>query len=126
MQHYFIIIHFSVTILSLYLFFFIWEIKFVKQILIFLVRSLASISLRKSISDQTPFHFDYFTVSFAKDYSALYGGEFFIKNDENVNHCVKFETKIAKNCQYITYFYKRLLLIKVTSASICFCCNKFL
>lgn len=43
-------------------------------ILLFLVRSLASVSLRKSLKDRTPFHFDYFTVSIGKDYSALYGG----------------------------------------------------
>ncbi|XP_053973079.1 GPI inositol-deacylase isoform X1 [Hylaeus volcanicus] len=38
------------------------------------VRSLASVSLRKSLKDRTPFHFDYFTVSLGKDYSGLYGG----------------------------------------------------
>uniref|UniRef100_A0ABD2VTV1 GPI inositol-deacylase n=1 Tax=Trichogramma kaykai TaxID=54128 RepID=A0ABD2VTV1_9HYME len=38
------------------------------------VRSLASISLRKSLKSRSPFHFDYFTVSFGKEYSALYGG----------------------------------------------------
>ncbi|XP_058808339.1 GPI inositol-deacylase [Phymastichus coffea] len=38
------------------------------------VRSLASISLRKSLKSRTMFHFDYFTISFGKDYSALYGG----------------------------------------------------
>ena len=38
------------------------------------VRSLASVSLRKSLKSRTPFHFDYFSISFGKDYSALYGG----------------------------------------------------
>lgn len=31
-------------------------------------------SLRKSLKDRTPYHFDFFSVSFGKDYSALYGG----------------------------------------------------
>ena len=39
-----------------------------------IVRSIASVSLRKSIKDKTHFHFDYFSVSLGKDYSALYGG----------------------------------------------------
>ncbi|KAJ8679258.1 hypothetical protein QAD02_015045 [Eretmocerus hayati] len=38
------------------------------------VRSLASVSLRKSLKSHTPFHFDFFSISFGKDYSALYGG----------------------------------------------------
>ena len=42
---------------------------------VFTVRSLASVSLRKSLKDRTPFHFDYFAVHLGKDYSALYGGE---------------------------------------------------
>ena len=45
-----------------------------------LVRSIASVSLRKSRT--ASFHFDFFTVSFSKDYSALYGGmtEKYLKN----------------------------------------------
>ncbi|XP_017887892.1 GPI inositol-deacylase isoform X2 [Ceratina calcarata] len=52
------------------------------------VRSLASVSLRKSLNDRTPFHFDYFTVSLGKDYSALYGG---VLMDETtyVSHCIR-------------------------------------
>ncbi|XP_076290092.1 GPI inositol-deacylase [Lasioglossum baleicum] len=52
------------------------------------VRSLASVSLRKSLKDRTPFYFDYFTVSLGKDYSALYGG---VLMDETlyVSHCIK-------------------------------------
>lgn len=38
------------------------------------VRSLASVSLRKSLKYRTPFHFDYFSISFGSDYSGLYGG----------------------------------------------------
>ena len=54
---------------SIYLFFFF-----------ILVRSIASVSLRKSRT--ASFHFDFFTVSFSKDYSALYGGmtEKYLKN----------------------------------------------
>ncbi|XP_043264024.1 GPI inositol-deacylase-like [Colletes gigas] len=52
------------------------------------VRSLASVSLRKSLKDRTPFHFDYFTVSLGKDYSGLYGG---VLMDETlyVSYCIK-------------------------------------
>lgn len=45
-----------------------------------LVRSIASVSLRKS--RKTPFHFDFFTISFNKDYSALYGGK---NNTDNID-----------------------------------------
>jgi glycosylphosphatidylinositol deacylase len=41
---------------------------------IILVRSIASVSLRKSIRSRIPYHFDFFAISFNKDYSALYGG----------------------------------------------------
>lgn len=52
---------------------------FVFKLLIYLfifhsVRSLASVSLRKSLKYRTPFHFDYFAISFGSDYSGLYGG----------------------------------------------------
>ncbi|XP_008210404.2 GPI inositol-deacylase [Nasonia vitripennis] len=52
------------------------------------VRSLASISLRKSLKSRTPFHFDYFTISFGKDYSALYGGVL-KKETEYVAKCIQ-------------------------------------
>ena len=42
--------------------------------MIYIVRSLASVSLRKSLKSRTSFHFDFFSISFGKDYSALYGG----------------------------------------------------
>ncbi|XP_046471000.1 GPI inositol-deacylase isoform X2 [Neodiprion pinetum] len=52
------------------------------------VRSLASISLRKSLKDGTPFHFDYFTVDLQGEYSALYGGV--LKEQiEFVSHCIR-------------------------------------
>eukprot|EP00090_Calanus_glacialis_P013911 TRINITY_DN2253_c0_g1_i7.p1 TRINITY_DN2253_c0_g1~~TRINITY_DN2253_c0_g1_i7.p1 ORF type:complete len:1052 (-),score=349.76 TRINITY_DN2253_c0_g1_i7:167-3322(-) len=39
------------------------------------VRSLASVALRKAIEDsEYKIHFDYFTVDFGEEYSALYGG----------------------------------------------------
>lgn len=51
------------------------------------VRSLASVSLRKSL-DGTPFHFDYFTVSLGKDYSALYGGVL-MEETLYVSYCIQ-------------------------------------
>ncbi|KAL6433868.1 hypothetical protein ACFW04_005829 [Cataglyphis niger] len=50
------------------------------------VRSIASVSLRKS--RKTPFHFDFFTISFNKDYSALYGGVL-MEQTVYVSHCIK-------------------------------------
>ncbi|XP_015119466.1 GPI inositol-deacylase [Diachasma alloeum] len=38
------------------------------------VRSLASVSLRLGLKQRTSYHFDYFSVSLAEGYSALYGG----------------------------------------------------
>ncbi|XP_046987741.1 GPI inositol-deacylase [Schistocerca americana] len=38
------------------------------------VRSLASVSLRKAISSHSRFHFDYFSLDFNEEYSALFGG----------------------------------------------------
>ncbi|XP_063979734.1 GPI inositol-deacylase [Diachasmimorpha longicaudata] len=38
------------------------------------VRSLASVSLRMGLKRRTSYHFDYFSVSLAEGYSALYGG----------------------------------------------------
>ncbi|XP_070530047.1 GPI inositol-deacylase-like isoform X2 [Cardiocondyla obscurior] len=52
------------------------------------VRSIASVSLRKSLKKKTPFHFDFFTVSFNKDYSALYGGVL-MEQTVYVSHCIK-------------------------------------
>lgn len=50
------------------------------------VRSIASVSIRKS--KKTPFSFDFFTVSFNKDYSALYGGVL-MDQTTYVAHCIK-------------------------------------
>ncbi|XP_014487837.1 PREDICTED: GPI inositol-deacylase [Dinoponera quadriceps] len=52
------------------------------------VRSIASVSLRKSLKNRLPFHFDFFTVSFSKDYSALYGGVL-MEHTIYVSHCIK-------------------------------------
>jgi glycosylphosphatidylinositol deacylase len=38
------------------------------------VRSLASVSLWKTVNSHTPFHFDYFAVELNEEYSALFGG----------------------------------------------------
>ncbi|XP_011494323.1 PREDICTED: GPI inositol-deacylase [Ceratosolen solmsi marchali] len=59
------------------------------------VRSLASVSLRKSLKSRTPFHFDYFSISFGKDYSAFYGGIL----QEETNY-------VAKCIQRIISLYK--------------------
>ncbi|CAK9833286.1 GPI inositol-deacylase [Anthophora retusa] len=64
------------------------------------VRSLASVSLRKGLKDRTPFHFDYFTVSLNKDYSALYGGVL-MEETEYVSYCIQkilnlYKTNIKK------------------------------
>ncbi|XP_060536701.1 GPI inositol-deacylase isoform X2 [Cylas formicarius] len=37
------------------------------------VRSLASVALRKALNSRTNYHFDYFTVNFNSEYSAVYG-----------------------------------------------------
>ncbi|KAF7995470.1 hypothetical protein HCN44_006577 [Aphidius gifuensis] len=52
------------------------------------VRSLASVCLRMSLKYRTPFHFDFFTVSLAEEYSALYGG---VLKDQTVfvSKCIK-------------------------------------
>ncbi|XP_011701617.1 PREDICTED: GPI inositol-deacylase isoform X2 [Wasmannia auropunctata] len=50
------------------------------------VRSIASVSFRKS--RETSFHFDFFTVSFSKDLSALYGGVL-MEQTVYVSHCIK-------------------------------------
>ncbi|KAK2588928.1 hypothetical protein KPH14_001783 [Odynerus spinipes] len=56
------------------------------------VRSIASVSLRKSLKDRTPFHFDFFTVSLGKDHSALYGGRNYSKRSSLISTKCK--------CQY--------------------------
>ncbi|XP_014242271.1 GPI inositol-deacylase isoform X2 [Cimex lectularius] len=38
------------------------------------VRSLASVSLRKSLATRSPFHFDYFAIDLNEDLNALFGG----------------------------------------------------
>lgn len=38
------------------------------------VRSLASVSLRKALGSNSPFHFDYFTLDLNEEYSAMFGG----------------------------------------------------
>jgi len=53
------------------------------------VRSLASVALRKAIDDSDyKVHFDYFTVDFGEEYSALYGG---VLQDQVmfVSHCIE-------------------------------------
>ncbi|KYN04079.1 GPI inositol-deacylase, partial [Cyphomyrmex costatus] len=57
------------------------------------VRSIASVSLRKSRS--TSFHFDFFTVSFNKDYSAFYGGVL-LEQTIYVSHCIKTILELYK------------------------------
>lgn len=66
--------------------------------LFFSVRSIASVSIRKS--KKTPFSFDFFTVSFNKDYSALYGGK------NNTNNII---------CIYIGILYIILIVIFLNS-----------
>ncbi|KOC65133.1 GPI inositol-deacylase, partial [Habropoda laboriosa] len=68
------------------------------------VRSLASVSLRKSLKERTPFHFDYFTVSLGKDYSALYGG---MNEKQNLLGVLMDETVYVSYCiQKILSLYK--------------------
>ncbi|XP_015606892.1 GPI inositol-deacylase [Cephus cinctus] len=52
------------------------------------VRSLASVALRISINEWTPYHFDFFTVDLAEDYSALYGGVLMEKT-LYISHCIQ-------------------------------------
>ena len=52
------------------------------------VRSLASVALRKAIEDSDyEVHFDYFSVDFNEEFSALYGGSL-SKQSEYVAACV--------------------------------------
>ncbi|XP_022198883.2 GPI inositol-deacylase isoform X2 [Nilaparvata lugens] len=52
------------------------------------VRSLASVSLRKSLSSHAPFHFDFFSVDLNEEYMGLFGG---FLNDQTrfVHHCIE-------------------------------------
>ncbi|RZF49031.1 hypothetical protein LSTR_LSTR011393 [Laodelphax striatellus] len=52
------------------------------------VRSLASVSLRKSLSSHSPFHFDFFSVDLNEEYMGLFGG---FLNDQTrfVHHCIE-------------------------------------
>lgn len=45
----------------------------INVIYIILVRSLASIALRKTLNSGTSYHFDYFSVDLNNEFSALYG-----------------------------------------------------
>lgn len=57
----------------------------------FLVRSLASVALRKALSDRPGFHFDYFTVDLNEELSGINGA---LLNDQ---------------MQYVTYSIRRVL-----------------
>ncbi|PNF36371.1 GPI inositol-deacylase, partial [Cryptotermes secundus] len=60
------------------------------------VRSLASVSLRKTLSSHTPFQFDYFTVDLNEEYSALFGGV--LKDQrEFVHHCLHRILELYRN-----------------------------
>jgi glycosylphosphatidylinositol deacylase len=62
----------------------------------FLVRSLASVSLRKSLNSHAPFQFDYFTVDLNEEYSALFGGV--LKDQrEFVHHCLHRILELYRN-----------------------------
>ncbi|KAJ9584662.1 hypothetical protein L9F63_020987, partial [Diploptera punctata] len=52
------------------------------------VRSLASVSLWKTLNSHAPFHFDYFTVDLNEEYSGLFGGVLFDQRDF-VHHCIQ-------------------------------------
>ncbi|KAK9500619.1 hypothetical protein O3M35_001854 [Rhynocoris fuscipes] len=52
------------------------------------IRSLASVSLRKSIGSRTPFHFDFFAVDLNEDYSGIFGG-FLQDQTQFVDICIK-------------------------------------
>lgn len=52
------------------------------------VRSLASISLRKSFSSNTPIMFNYFTVDLNEEFSALYGAVLY-EQTKFIDHCIR-------------------------------------
>jgi glycosylphosphatidylinositol deacylase len=62
----------------------------------FLVRSLASVSLRKTLNSHAPFHFDYFTVDLNEEYSALFGGVL-KEQREFVHHCLHRILELYRN-----------------------------
>lgn len=51
-------------------------------------RSLASVSLRKSVNSRMPYHFNYFMIDFNEEQSAIFGG---VLSDQTkfVSHCIK-------------------------------------
>lgn len=59
-------------------------------------RSIASISLRKSVNSRTPFHFNYFMVDFNEELSGLYGA---VLRDQSkfVLLCINNILKLYKN-----------------------------
>ncbi|XP_022316575.2 GPI inositol-deacylase-like [Crassostrea virginica] len=61
-------------------------------------RSLASVSLRRAMDKRTYFFFNYFTVDFNEDLSALYGGV--LKDQtEFVHTCIKKILRLYKNAE---------------------------
>ncbi|XP_068084428.1 GPI inositol-deacylase isoform X2 [Anabrus simplex] len=52
------------------------------------VRSLASVSLRKTLNSHLRYHFDYFSVDLNDEYSGLFGG-ILKEQTEFVQHCIK-------------------------------------
>ncbi|XP_021936660.1 GPI inositol-deacylase isoform X2 [Zootermopsis nevadensis] len=60
------------------------------------VRSLASVSLRKTLNSHTPFHFDYFSVDLNEEYSALFGGVLKDQRDF-VHHCLHRILELYQN-----------------------------
>uniref|UniRef100_K1PQS1 GPI inositol-deacylase n=1 Tax=Magallana gigas TaxID=29159 RepID=K1PQS1_MAGGI len=61
-------------------------------------RSLGSVSLRRAMDKRTHFFFNYFTVDFNEDLSALYGG---VLQDETefVHSCIKKILRLYKNAE---------------------------
>mgnify|MGYP002715722927 FL=1 len=51
-------------------------------------RSLASVSLRKSVNSRAPYHFNYFMIDFNEEQSAIYGGVL-EQQTKFVVHCIK-------------------------------------
>lgn len=48
--------------------------ELITYLLLFSVRSLGSFAYRKSLDSHKNFHFDFFTIDFHEEFSALYGG----------------------------------------------------
>ncbi|PSN32852.1 hypothetical protein C0J52_10314 [Blattella germanica] len=60
------------------------------------VRSLASVSLRKTLKAHSPFHFDYFAVDLNEEYSALFGGV--LKDQKDfVHYCLHRILRLYKD-----------------------------